>query len=76
MEVGLRVPLEADIQQEGVVVLPGRLLLDVVRALPSPRVSLELRAAQQDVELRSGARPLMTRVRWSKRGYVRSLPED
>ncbi len=55
MEVGLRVPLDAEIDQEGVAVLPGRLLLDVVRALPAARVSLELRAAEQDVELRSGA---------------------
>jgi DNA polymerase-3 subunit beta len=55
MEVGLRVPLEAEIGQEGIAVLPGRLLLDVVRALPAARVSLELRATEQDVELRSGA---------------------
>lgn len=54
MEVGLRVPVEAEITREGVVVLPARLLLDVVRLLPSPEVSLELRAAQQDVELVSG----------------------
>ncbi len=55
MDVGLRVPLEADIVREGVVVLPARLLLDVVRALPSPEVSLEVRAAEQDVELVSGS---------------------
>jgi len=54
MDVGLRVPVEAEIVREGVVVLPARLLLDVVRLLPSPQVSLELRAAQQDVELVSG----------------------
>jgi DNA polymerase-3 subunit beta len=54
MDVSLRVPLEAGIAREGVVVLPARLLLDVVRALPSPQVSLELRAAEQDVELISG----------------------
>ena len=54
MEVGLRVPLEVEVAREGVVVLPARLLLDVVRSLPSPDVSLELRAAQQDVELVSG----------------------
>ena len=35
--------------------LPARLLLDVVRALPADDVTLELRAAEQDVELRSGA---------------------
>lgn len=51
MDVGLRVPLSADVVREGVVVLPARLLLDVVRLLPSPQVSLELRAAEQDVEL-------------------------
>ncbi len=54
MEVGLRVPLEAQIATDGVAVLPGRLLLDVVRALPASSVSLELRSAEQDVELRSG----------------------
>src|SRR5438270_2604243 len=37
-----------------VVVLPARLIVDVVRSLPSPSVSLELRAAEQDVEVVSG----------------------
>jgi DNA polymerase III subunit beta len=54
MDVGLRVPLDAEIAREGVVVLPARLLVDVVRSLPSPSVSLELRSAEQDVELVSG----------------------
>jgi DNA polymerase III subunit beta len=54
MDVGLRVPLEAEIVREGVVVLPARLLLDVVRSLPSPQVSLEVRPSEQDVELVSG----------------------
>jgi DNA polymerase III subunit beta len=54
MDVGLRVPVEADIAREGTVVLPARLLLDVVRSLPAPQVSLELRSAEQDVELVSG----------------------
>jgi DNA polymerase III subunit beta len=55
MDVGLRVPLEAEIAREGVVVLPARLLLDVVRSLPSPQVSLEVRPADQDIELVSGS---------------------
>jgi DNA polymerase-3 subunit beta len=55
MDVGLRVPLQADVVREGVVVLPARLLVDVVRSLPAPEVSLELRAAEQDVELVSGS---------------------
>jgi DNA polymerase-3 subunit beta len=54
MDVSLRVPLQAEQVREGVVVLPARLLLDVVRALPAPAVSLELRSAEQDVELVSG----------------------
>ena len=36
-------------------VLPARLLLDVVRALPSGDVTLELRPTEQDVEVVSGA---------------------
>jgi DNA polymerase III subunit beta len=54
MDVSLRVPLRAETAREGVVVLPARLLLDVVRSLPAEQVSLELRAAEQDVELISG----------------------
>ena len=54
MDVSLRVPVVAEVVREGVVVLPARLLLDVVRSLPAPQVSLELRAAEQDVELISG----------------------
>jgi DNA polymerase III subunit beta len=46
MEIGLRVPLDAEIAREGAVVLPARLLVDVVRALPGDSVSLELRPAE------------------------------
>jgi len=54
MEVGLRVPLSADVAREGTVVLPARLAVDVVRALPASPVSLELRSTEQDVEIVSG----------------------
>src|SRR5438105_10975999 len=54
MDVGVSVPLAADVAQPGSVVLPARLLLDVVRALPAPELSLEMRAAQSDVELVCG----------------------
>jgi DNA polymerase III subunit beta len=54
MEVGLRLALEADVQRPGEVVLPARLMLDVARALPAAEVSLELRDAEQDVEVVSG----------------------
>jgi DNA polymerase-3 subunit beta len=55
MEIGLRVPLEGEIVREGAVVLPARLLVDVVRALPGAGVTLELRPAEQDVEIISGS---------------------
>ncbi len=54
MDVGLRVPLEAEVAREGTVVLPARLIVDVVRSLPAQRVSLELRSAEQDVEVVAG----------------------
>jgi DNA polymerase-3 subunit beta len=54
MEVGLRMPLKADIARPGRAVLPARLLLDVVRALPATNVSMELRSSEQDVELLCG----------------------
>ena len=54
MDVSLRVPVPAEVVREGVVVLPARLLLDVVRLLPAAEVSLELRPQEQDVELISG----------------------
>src|ERR687894_2174247 len=55
MEIGLRVPLEGEVIREGAVVLPARLLVDVVRSLPGDSVTLELRSAEQDVEIVAGA---------------------
>ncbi|MFN2615794.1 MAG: DNA polymerase III subunit beta [Thermoleophilaceae bacterium] len=66
MELGVRVRLDARAEQTGSVVLPGRLLLDVVRALPKDELSLEYRSAQQDVELVSG----------SARFHLRTLPAE
>jgi DNA polymerase-3 subunit beta len=54
MEVALRVPLEAEVARPGAAVLPARLLLDVVRSLSSPQLTMELRNAEQDVELICG----------------------
>jgi DNA polymerase-3 subunit beta len=53
-DVSLRVPLAAEVEREGNVVLPARLFLDVIRSLPSAQVSLELRPTHQDVEVVSG----------------------
>src|ERR1700681_1610381 len=54
MEVGLRVPLQAEVARPGSVVLPARLLLDVARSLPAVSLTIELRSAEQDVELICG----------------------
>jgi DNA polymerase III subunit beta len=55
MELALRVPLAGEVVREGSVVLPARLLVDVVRSLPGDSVSIELRPAEQDVELVGGS---------------------
>src|SRR3990170_705111 len=55
MEIGLRVPLDGEVIREGAIVLPARLLVDVVRSLPGDSVTLELWAAEQDVEIIAGA---------------------
>jgi len=54
MELGLRVGVEDADAEDGSVVLPGRLLLDVVRSLPKDDLSLEYRSSQQDVEVVAG----------------------
>lgn len=53
-EMSLRVPLLAEVEREGSVVLPARLLVDVVRALPGTTVTIEQRASEQDVEMVAG----------------------
>jgi DNA polymerase III subunit beta len=54
MEIGLSVPLKAETERPGSVVLPARLLLDVTRSLPADELTLEFRSSEQDVELISG----------------------
>jgi DNA polymerase-3 subunit beta len=41
MEISLRVPLDVRVEEPGDVVLPGRLLLDIVRALPAEDVTID-----------------------------------
>ncbi len=55
MEIGLRVPLPAEMAHPGAVVLPARLLARCRRSLPAEQLTLELRTAEQDVELISGS---------------------
>ena len=54
MELGIRISAPAQVEREGEAVVPGRLLLDVVRSLPKDELSLEYRSSQQDVEVVSG----------------------
>ncbi len=73
MEISLRVPLAAEVLRPGSVVLPARLLLDVVRSLPTPELTLELRPAEQDVELIAG--PATFHLRTLRSEDFPSLPE-
>src|SRR5918996_838529 len=54
MELGIRVSVPTQAEHDGEAVVPGRLLLDVVRSLPKDELSLEYRSTQQDVEVVSG----------------------
>jgi DNA polymerase-3 subunit beta len=66
MELGVRVGLEVNESSPGVAVIPGRLLLDVVRSLPQDELTLEYRSSQQDVELLGG----------TARFHLRTLPPE
>lgn len=66
MELGLEVGLEGEVEGGGALVLPGRLLVEVVRSLPDGPVTLALREAERDVELSAG----------SSRFHLRTLPAD
>jgi len=43
MEVSLRASFETQVSDEGSVVVPGRLLLDIARSLPDSEVTIEHR---------------------------------
>ena len=66
MELGLDVGLDGNAEGGGQVVLPGRLLVEVVRSLPDGEVSLALREAERDVEITAG----------SSRFHLRTLPAE
>ena len=55
MEISLRVSLEAQVEDEGSVVVPGRLLVDIVRLLPAGEVTISHRAEEGVVELMCGS---------------------
>jgi DNA polymerase-3 subunit beta len=55
MEISLRVSLEAQVEDEGSVVVPGRLLVDIVRLLPAGEVTIAHRAEEGVVEVVCGS---------------------
>ena len=55
MEISLRSSLEAEVGSEGAVVVPSKLLADLVRLLPAEEVSVEHRSGEGVVEIVSGA---------------------
>jgi DNA polymerase-3 subunit beta len=54
MEVSLRTSVEAQVADEGVVVVPGRLLLDIARSLPDGEVTIEHRPDEAVVVVTAG----------------------
>src|SRR6266487_961498 len=54
MELSLRSSLDAQVEGEGAVVVPGRLLVDLVRLLPADEVTFEHRADEGVVHVTCG----------------------
>src|SRR6266702_3542904 len=55
MELSLRSSLDAQVGGDGAVVVPGRLLVDLVRLLPESEVTIEHRAEESVVHITSGS---------------------
>jgi DNA polymerase III subunit beta len=55
MELSLRTSLVAQIETEGSVVVPGRLLLELTRLLPDAEVAIEHKLEEAAVEIHSGS---------------------
>src|SRR4026208_183696 len=55
MEISLRVALGAQVEDEGAVVVPGRLLVDIVRLLPAGEGAVGHRAGEGVAELTCGS---------------------
>ncbi len=66
LEMGLQTRLEAEVEGEGSVLLPGRLLAEVSRSLGDATVEIETRESERDVEIRCGGSSF----------HLRTLPSE
>src|SRR5437588_10153255 len=55
MELSLRASLDARVEGEGAVVVPGRILVELARLLPDAEVSIEQRADEGVINIMSGS---------------------
>ncbi len=55
MELSLRTSIPAELDGDGSVVIPGRMLVELARLLPAPEVELRYRSEDGSVSLTSGA---------------------
>lgn len=55
MELSLRTSIDASVEGEGALVIPGKLLVDLARLLPEDEVSLSYRPEDGAAEIRSGS---------------------
>lgn len=62
LDLGLETTLEANVADEGSVLLPGRLFAEIARSLADSSVEIESREAEHDVEIRSGGSSFHLRV--------------
>jgi DNA polymerase-3 subunit beta len=73
MELSLRTSVAAEVAEDGATVVPGRLLVDLVRLLPEEDASLEYRADENTLQVASGSAEYRLRT-YSVEDFPR-LPE-
>jgi DNA polymerase-3 subunit beta len=73
MEISLRTQLAADVGEDGSVVVPGRLLVDIVRLLPESEVSFEHKLEENTLQVTCGSSEYRLRT-YSVEDFPR-LPE-
>jgi DNA polymerase III subunit beta len=65
-EIGIRSSMAAEVDEEGTVLVPGRLMVDILRAVDSDDVVLQRKGGQGEIELSAG----------QARFAVRALPTE